>query len=247
MDKFIYIRLFAGLNFFVPKRLKQRTIQLPLYKNQSVKDLIESVGVPHTEFEMVVVNGDIVNLSYHVNENDHISVYPRFFQLENPKCQEMGLKRPKEFKFILDVHLGKLNAMLRMLGFDCYYRNNLDDDEIIDIACNENRIVLSRDLGIFKNGKVKWGYFPRSQDPKIQLKEIIERYDLKNKIRPFSRCINCNGEIKIVNKDHIPGDLEGKTKLYYHDFYACTNCKKTYWKGSHYHKMMEFIENISQN
>jgi uncharacterized protein len=247
MDKYIYIRLFAGLNFFLPKRFRQRLIQLPLNGNQSVKDVIESVGIPHTEFELVLVNSQIVDLSYQVKENDRISVYPFFYSLEHPGIDEFKSKRPKQFKFVLDVHLGKLNTMLRILGFDCYYRNDLDDDEIIDIACKEDRIILSRDLGIFKNGKVKWGYFPRSQDPKIQLKEIIDRYDLKNKIKPFSRCISCNGEIRIVEKDQIIDELQENTKRYYDEFYICLTCKKTYWKGSHYIKMIEFIENISSN
>jgi uncharacterized protein len=247
MDKFIYIRLFADLNFFVPKRFRQRLLQMPLSGNPSVKDVIESIGVPHTEFELVLVNSHVVDLSYQVKEHDQISVYPKFFQLQNPGIDEIKMNKPKNFKFVLDVHLGKLNAMLRMLGFDCYYRNDLDDDEIIDIANREERIILSRDLGIFKNGKVKWGYFPRSQDPKLQLKEIIDRYGLHDKIKPLSRCMNCNGEIKLVEKSEIADKLEEKTKRYYHEFYECETCKKTYWKGSHYTRMLEFIGNIAQN
>ena len=247
MDKFVYIRLFAGLNFFVPDRLKQRTIQLVLYGNPAVKDVIESLGVPHTEFEFITVNGEIVNLSYRLNSNDHINVYPHFFQFDVSGITNDDYRRPVHHKFIIDVHLGKLNTLLRMLGFDCYYRNNLEDKEIIEIACMEDRIVLSRDIGIFKNGKVKWGYFPRSQDPKIQLKEILDRYDLRSKIKPLSRCMNCNGKIILVDKKQILDDLKENTKLYYHDFYVCKDCKKTYWKGSHYHKMLDFIENFSNN
>jgi uncharacterized protein len=247
MDKIIYIRLFAGLNFFVPKKFRQRLLQMPLSGNPSVKDVIESIGIPHTEFELVLVNSNVVNLSYQVKEQDRISVYPKFFQIDQAGIDKHIISKPECIKFVLDVHLGKLNGMLRMLGFDCYYRNDLDDDEIIEIACREERIILSRDLGIFKNAKVKCGYFPRSQDPKLQLKEVIDRYDLHDKIKPLSRCINCNGEIKLVEKEAIIDKLEEKTKLYYNEFYECKTCKKTYWKGSHYAKMLEFIGNMGSN
>ena len=247
IDKHIYIRVFAGLNFFLPKKFRQRLLQLQLNGNPSVKDVIESVGIPHTEFELVLVNSEVVELSYHVRKGDRISVYPFFYQFDAPG-KEIALKEtPEDFKFILDVHLGKLAAMLRLLGFDCYYRNNLEDEEIIKIAFHEDRIILSRDLGIFKNSKVKWGYFPRSQDPKVQLKEIIDRYDLKSRMKPFSRCTNCNGEISVVKKADIEGQLKERTKLFYEEFYICENCNKTYWKGSHYYKMIEFVESISGN
>jgi uncharacterized protein with PIN domain len=247
MDKFVYIRLFAGLNFFVPNRLKQKTIQLRLFGNPSVKDVVESVGVMHTEFEFITVNGEIVNFSYRLNSSDHINVYPHFFQIDVSGSIVQENAKPIQHKFIIDVHLGKLSTLLRMLGFDCYYRNDLDDNEIIEIARMEDRIVLSRDIGIFKNAKVKWGYFPRSQDPKIQLKEILDRYDLRSKIKPLCRCINCNGALEVVDKGQILNDLKENTKLYYHDFYCCKECKKTYWKGSHYYKMLDFIEGFSHN
>lgn len=247
MNKFVFIRLYAGLNFFLPKKFRQRLIQLKLNGNPSVKDVIESVGVPHTEIELVLINNCLTVLDQQVKENDRISVYPFFYQLEIANSEKSAIKMPDKIKFILDVHLGKLNNMLRILGFDCYYRNNLDDDEIIDIAYNEERIILSRDLGIFKNNKVKYGYFPRSQDPKIQLKEILERYNLKTKIKPLSRCIKCNGDIQIIEKEKIIDGLEEKTKLFFNEFYICNNCKKTYWKGSHYDKIIEFVENINNN
>jgi uncharacterized protein len=247
MDKFIYIRLFADLNFFVPEKLKQRNIQLPIFGNPSIKDVVESIGVPHTEIEMILVNSNPADLSYQVKEQDQVSVYPKFFQLEAIDDDKDNSSVPKYLKFILDVHLGKLASMLRMLGFDCYYRNDLDDDEIIEIACKEERIILTRDLGILKNGKVKHGYFPRSQDPKLQLREIFDRYRLKDKIKPLTRCMTCNGEISLVKKSEIGEEIGEKTELYYQEFYLCKNCKKTYWKGSHYIKMMEFIRAISNN
>jgi len=246
-SKYIYIRLFADLNYFVPVKLKNRNIRLIVFGRPSIKDVIESIGVPHTEFEMVTLNGQPTETNKNVKENDQLVVYPHFFQLSIDQLEIDDLPANQGFKFVLDVHLGKLAAMLRLLGFDSEYNNMLEDDEIIDIACNENRIILSRDLGIFKNSRVKQGYFPRSQDPKIQLKEVVDRYGLNYHIKPFSRCIKCNGELYEIDKESVKSEILENTNLYYKEFYSCSICRKTYWKGSHYQQMLEFVQNYSLN
>jgi uncharacterized protein with PIN domain len=247
MDKFFYIRLFAGLNFFVPEKLKHRNIILPYRGKQSAKDAVESIGVPHTEFGMISLNGRMIGMDEYISENDQLIVYPHFYQLMPVETNKTTDEEETLPRFILDVHLGKLATLLRLLGFDTFYHNQLDDEEIIETACSENRIILSRDIGIFKNSRVKRGYFPRSQDSKQQLKEVIQRYGLGDKIQPFTRCLKCNGEIVPVNKSQVIGQLQENTKMYYQDFCACERCKKTYWKGSHYQKMKEFVGNISAN
>jgi len=247
MAKYIYIRLFAGLNYFVPEPLKQKNIRLTVFGKPSVKDVNESIGVPHTEFEMVTLNGEPTEIDKHVEENDQLVVYPPFCQLpinESDVSQNMELF---PFRFVLDVHLGKLAAMLRLLGFNSVYNNKLQDNEIIEIAITENRIILSRDLGIFKHSKVKRGYFPRSQDPKIQIKEVVDRYGLNEYVKPFSRCIKCNGELMPIDKALIQHKIQEKTNLYYKEFYTCKNCNNTYWKGSHYDNMKELVQMYSQN
>lgn len=236
------MRFYAGLNYFLPKKLKQRVFQYPVKGNPSVKDLIESLSVPHTEIELIVVNGQAVDFSHKVKIGDKISVYPFF---HNPEMiPDNPIKRIAftKNKFIADVHLGKLTALLRMFGFDTVYRNDIDDDEIIERGVAENRIILTRDLGILKHAVVEWGYFPRSQDSKIQLKEIIERFKLKKDFKPFTLCLKCNGKLSTVEKHEIIDKLEDNTKDFYKDFYRCKNCDKIYWQGSHYHKMFKFVE-----
>jgi uncharacterized protein len=125
-----------------------------------------------------------------------------------------------------------------MLGFDSLYQNNFEDDEIIEISVNEKRIILTRDLGILKNGKVTHGYWIRSQKPIVQVNEVVKRFDLINQIEPLNRCIECNGQIVKVEKDLIVDLLKPKTRKYFHDFFQCTNCNKVYWEGSHFSKML---------
>jgi uncharacterized protein len=149
-------------------------------------------------------------------------------------------------RFILDVHLGKLARLLRMTGFDTLYRNDLDDPEIIQIAEDENRIVLTRDRGILKNKRVKRGHFVEARYAKEQLREIIDVFGLKNQISFLSRCIACNGTIEEVSKEEIEKDLKPGTNQYFNEFFRCRNCGKVYWEGSHFDRMMSFYEEMKE-
>lgn len=147
-------------------------------------------------------------------------------------------------KFILDVHLGKLARWLRMLGFDTLYRNDYADPEIVAIAVHEARTILTRDLGIMKRRAVIRGYHVQSTKPEEQLQEVLSRYDLLNQIKPFHRCIACNGLLQTVAKETVVAQLEPKTILYYDEFFQCEACYKIYWRGSHFARMETFISKL---
>jgi uncharacterized protein len=147
-------------------------------------------------------------------------------------------------KFILDVHLGKLARWLRMLGFDTLYRNDYDDPEIVAIAGQEGRTILTRDLGIMKRRAVTHGYHVQSTKPQEQLHEVLTRYQLHDQIKPFHRCIVCNGLLLTVAKETVLDHLEPKTILYYDEFFQCANCHKIYWRGSHFARMASFIDQL---
>lgn len=148
--------------------------------------------------------------------------------------------------FVLDVHLGKLARLLRMLGFDTRYRNNYSDPEIIDISLYEKRFILTRDRGILENRAATRGYFVEAIEPEAQLREVLLRFGLRQYIHPFHRCMVCNGIIEPVEKAAILERLQPKTIRYYQDFYRCSNCGKIYWKGSHYEKMEIFLQEIME-
>jgi uncharacterized protein with PIN domain len=114
----------------------------------------------------------------------------------------------------------------------------------VEISSAENRIILTRDIGILKYSEVKHGYWLRSDQPQEQLEEVIKRFDLKNQVKLFQRCMECNGKIRRVNKDKIRDKLLSGTQQYYNEFFQCNQCGKIYWKGSHYHNMVEFIRKI---
>lgn len=182
----ITIRFYEELNDFLHYSRRKKAFSFMLTGKRTIKDIIESLGVPHTEVDLILANQKPVQFDYHPEKDDFISVYPVFEAID---ISSINLLRPRplrETKFVLDVHLGTLARYLRLLGFDTYYRNNLKDEEIIDLSITEQRIILTRDLFILKNGKVTHGYFVRETNPKKQIVEIVRRFDLKDQFKSFT-------------------------------------------------------------
>ncbi len=244
MVKRAQFRFYEELNDFLPIDKRKTLFSYDFEGNPSVKDAIEAVGVPHTEIDLILVNGKSVTFSYHIQDRDMISVYPVFESLDISNATHLREKPLRRPKFILDVHLGKLAKNLRIFGFDTLYENDYDNFEIISISKAEKRAILTRDVKILKNKTVTHGYWIRSSSPAEQLTEVILRFDLFSNIKPFYRCLTCNGLIRKTSKESVINRLQPKTRLYYEEFYRCSSCEKVYWKGSHYHKMMNFVEDI---
>ena len=240
----ITIRFYEELNDFLHYTRRKKAFNFILTRRRTIKDIIESLGVPHTEVDLILANQKPVQFDYHPEKDDFISVYPVFEAID---ISSINLLRPRplrEIKFVLDVHLGTLARYLRLLGFDTYYRNDLKDEEIIDLALTGQRIILTRDLFILKNGKVTHGYFVRETNPKKQIVEIVRRFDLTNQFKPFSLCLECNGRIIKVDKSAIVGELRENTRKAFQEFYQCKDCRRIYWKGSHYERMMKMVSGL---
>jgi hypothetical protein len=212
----------------------------------AIKHAIETIGVPHTEVDVILVNGVPVDFFYSLDDNDRVEVHPVKAPKLFPPSWSLTPVQVTPEKFILDVHLGKLAKALRLFGFDSLYENNYDDRMIVGVSETENRIVLTRDRNLLKHRSVSVGCWIRSQFAEMQLMEVINRYDLKSKFQFFKRCVECNGMIESVTKASVLHLLLPKTILYYDDFFQCTNCQRVYWRGSHYQYMQKFIERIEE-
>lgn len=240
-EKKVWFRFYEELNDFLPKNRKKVRFQIECEQKQSVKDAIESLGIPHTEIDLILVNGQSVSFDYHILPDDNISVYPVFESLDISRVTRLRNKPLRIPSFILDVHLGKLAKYLRMTGFDTLYENRLDDNEIVEIAIREKRIILTRDIGLLKHKVVTHGYWIRSQKPVEQFTETARRFDLFSKFKPFCRCTVCNGLVKKTNKQSVIHQLKPRTKIYFNEFFKCSSCGKVYWKGSHFERMQKLI------
>ena len=242
--KTAYFRFYEELNDFLPPRFHKRTFAHAFSGQPAVKDVIEALGVPHTEVDLLLVNGVSVGFDYQLQQGDRVAVYPVFESLDISGISRVREKPLRETRFILDVHLGKLARRLRLLGFDTRYENFRTDAEIIDIALTEKRIILTRDKGLLKNHRVTHGYWIRSNEPDVQVKEVVKRFDLSAKVNPFSRCLVCNGVLVAVEKEEIAEHLPEKTRQSFDTFYRCQQCRKIFWEGSHYRKLIEFLNSL---
>jgi len=203
----------------------------------AIKDSIEALGTPHTEVDRIIVAGRSVDFSYQLQDGDSVAVYPFGVLAASGSDVVLSPPPPETIGFILDVHLGKLARWLRLLGFDCRYRNDYSDPQIISQALAENLIILTCDRGILKHACVEQGYLIASQKVSEQVGEVLERYQLYRQIQEFRRCPVCNGLLAAVAKDEILARLQPKTARYYHAFRCCQVCGQIYWQGSHYAKI----------
>jgi uncharacterized protein with PIN domain len=227
--------LFRGrLNDFLARDQREQVIPVQFRERQSVKHLAESLGVPHPEIGRVQINGEEEPLNVITQDQDHVEIHPITDGYSG------------EPRFILDIHLGRLTAYLRMLGFDCLYETEYDDAQLATIAAEEKRILLTRDRRLLMRKSVLDGYSLRSLDSLKQLIEVVQRFDLAHRAIPFHRCLRCNHLLEPVSKEAVLERLEPLTKKYFDEFHICPACGQIYWKGSHYDKMEKLIEEVTK-
>ena len=243
----VTIRFYEELNEFLPRHLpRKKDLQYRYTVKTTVRNAIEAFNVPHTEVDLILVNGGSAGLDDTLEAGDRVSVYPQFETLDISKVSRIKQAPLRNPQFIVDVNLGKLAAYLRMLGFDTLYQNNFSDSYIVETAHRETRIILTRDLGVLKYRSVNRGYYVRAQDPQAQIREVVSHFSLQNFINPLTRCIKCNGPLQQVDKTTIKGKVPDQTYRCYEDFLRCRDCSKIYWKGGHYYRMLEFARKIQQ-
>jgi uncharacterized protein len=239
-----WFRFYEELNEFLPSEKRKQLFPYSFNSNPSVKDAIEAMGVPHVEVDLILVNSQSVDFSYKLRNADSVSVYPVFESFDITPVTHLREKPLRDVKFILDVHLGELAKYLRLCGFDTCYRTNYNDKEIIRLSFSDKRIILTHDVELLKNKQVIHGYWIRSQHLYEQLIEVFQKFDLKNQIRPFSRCMECNHLLEDVSKEAILDRLSTRTREYYQEFKKCSYCERIYWEGSHYERMRKDIDCI---
>jgi len=239
-----HFRYYEELNDFLPPARRKVEFAHHFQRRASVKDMIESFGVPHPEIELILVNGQSVGFSHIVQDGDRISVYPVFECLDvSPllRLRPAPLRKPR---FVVDSNLGRLARYLRLLGLDCVYRNDFTDDDVAAISVAQHRIVLTRDRRLLHRKIITHGLFVRAVRPRDQVREVLARLHLYRSVTPFSRCTRCNGPLEPVEKGHIQHRLEPKTRRYYHEFLQCPHCKHIYWRGGHHARARALIEEL---
>ncbi|APT12806.1 Mut7-C RNAse domain-containing protein [Mycobacterium avium subsp. hominissuis] len=241
---YVEVRAYAELNDFLPAESRGAAVRRPFRAHQTVKDVLEAMGIPHTEVDLIVVNGSVHGFDHRPRAGDRIAAYPMFEALDigpTARLRPVPLRDPR---FVVDVNLGRLAWLLRLFGFDVWWSNDADDQTLAAIGAEQHRILLTRDRGLLKRRAVTHGLFVRPDDPEEQALGVIRRLDLTGRLAPLSRCVRCNGTLTAVAKDEVSDQLPPLTRRYYDDFSRCTRCGRIYWPGSHHAKLLALVERL---
>lgn len=241
---YIEVRAYAELNDFVAAPLRGHAVRRPFKPHQSVKDVLEAMGIPHTEVDLILVNDAARGFDYRPVSGDRVAAYPVFEALDigpTGRLRPVPLRDPR---FVVDVNLGRLAWLLRLFGFDVWWSNDADDQTLAEISGAQRRILLTRDRGLLKRRAVTHGLFVRPDDPEEQAVAVIRRLDLERRLAPLSRCMRCNGMLAPVAKEDVIDELEPLTREHYDDFSRCTHCGRIYWPGSHHAKLVALVERL---
>jgi hypothetical protein len=238
----VRLHVYGDLDFFLGSRTRGGKVERHLSEKTSVKDVIESCGIPHTEVDLILVNGKAVDFAYAVTGDAKIELYSSGMQYSH--FREKRLQANAITEFVADGHLGKLVRDLRLLGIDVAYDPAAEDRQLVEIASRNHRALLTRDRRLLMHAAVQLGYYLRSQNPLEQTIEVLRRFDLGSILSPFSRCLRCNALLEPAEKEKIIGQLEPLTKIYYDEFRRCSGCAQVYWSGSHFTKLQKRLEQI---
>lgn len=236
-------RFYEELNDFLPPGRRKVEFDCTFDRRSSVKDMIEALGVPHPEVEMILANGEPVGFDRLVRDGDRFAVYPMFESFD--VCEHLRVRNEplRCVRFVLDTHLGRLARYLRLSGFDTLYRNDFVDAELAEISATQGRILLTRDRLLLKRRIITHGYCVRRDRPADQLAEVVRRFQLRRLVAPFTRCARCNGLLEDVDKEAVLEQLEPLTRRYYDVFRRCAECGAVYWQGSHVERIERLIGN----
>jgi uncharacterized protein with PIN domain len=238
-------RFYEELNDFLARPLRRRAFTYACARGATTKHAIEALGVPHTEVELILVNGESVGFNHPLADGDRVAVYPKFEALDIRPLLRVRERPLRVVRFVADAHLGGLAPLLRLAGFDTLYDNHYPDADIEALAAAESRIVLTRDRELLKRRAITHGCYVRALRPREQLREVFERLDLAGSVRPFRLCLMCNAPLRRIAK-HEVGNRAPDGVLQRHNlFVTCDVCRRVFWEGTHWQRMRALIDSVA--
>ncbi len=237
-------RFYEELNDFLPIEKRKRDFLVSFRQKSTVKDVLASLGVPRTEVDLILVNGESADFSCSLEGGERISVYPVFESFDIRTRRNLGPKPLRHLRCVADIHLGRLARYLRLFGFDTLYDNDSDPESLVEASVRQGRVLLTRSTRLLNNNAITRGILVREIDPRMQLKATFQRLDLYAEVRPFSRCLCCNGVVEPISKNEVAHRLPSRVRASYQVFSLCSSCHRVYWKGIHFKRMGRFVEDV---
>lgn len=241
-----HFRFYEELNEYLPVEKRKKRFAHSFNDLSTVGSVLESLGIPLQEIDLLLVNEKSADFSRTINDGDFVSVYPVFESMDISSLASLPSRPLRKTRFFLDVHLGKLARKLRLLGFDSQFENNTTSDQLICIMEKGERIVLTQNRRLLQGSGTSHGYWVREETTDSQTVEILHRFDLLNAIRPFTLCLGCNLPLTPIEKSIIRDDLPPRIRRDFELFHHCPGCGRNYWHGSHFEKMKRFINQVKQ-
>jgi len=237
-------RFYEELNDFLRPERRKSAFPIAIDRGRSVKDAIESVGVPHTEVDLVLVDGASVAFEQVLRGGERVAVYPVFERLDIAPVVRLRPSPLRETRFVLDTHLGKLARHLRLAGFDCLWENDYGDEEIVALSLVQKRVILTRDKGILMRRAVERGHFVRETESEKQFCEVIRVFQLERAFAPFSRCRVCNTVLREAAKESVRGRVPEAVWEQLDAFTECPKCGRIFWRGTHYERLRRILRAV---
>ncbi len=224
-----HVAVAGELALFLQRSQRGQPVSVTCDGVSTLGHVVESIGVPLTEVGDLVVNGRPAERGYRPRGGDLIEV--------------TAAARPQELddaRFLLDVHLGSVARHLRLLGVDTAYHRDADDDDLIEEANADRRVLLTQDRGLLRRHKLWLGAYVRGANPQAQLADILTRF--APPLAPWTRCTACNGSLAPVAKPDVAGQLQPGTRRTYEDFAQCQDCGQVFWRGAHSKRLEAVID-----
>ncbi|TKC79068.1 twitching motility protein PilT [Trinickia terrae] len=237
-------RFYEELNDFIARPLRRRSFSCACPPAATAKHMIEALGVPHTEVELILVNGESAGFERILEDGDRVAVYPKFEALDIRPLLRVRAAPLRVIRFVADAHLGGLAQLLRLAGFDTLYDNHFADAAIEALASAEGRIVLTRDRELLKRRTITHGCYVRALKPEAQLREIFGRLDLAGSAQPFRLCLTCNAPLRRIAKDEAAGRAPAGVLERHSQFVTCDICRRVFWEGSHWRRMRALMDAV---
>lgn len=237
-------RFYEELNDYLRPELRKRTLTRSITGTPSVKDAIEALGVPHTEIDLILVDGRSVRFDHKLRGGERVAVYPEFERFDITPIHRLRRKPLRTPRFVADAHLGTLARYLRLLGFDTLYDDELTDAELAQLTSRERRILLTRDVGLLKRKVVERGHWLRAMDPDRQIEEVVDALQLTRALHPFTRCLSCNGRLAPVTRARVNGLVPPRVYTRFRAFTRCRICQRIYWRGTHFTRLQRLVAHL---
>ncbi|NKJ48732.1 twitching motility protein PilT [Burkholderia sp. SG-MS1] len=238
-------RFYEELNDFLARPMRRRAFSYACAPGASAKHMIEALGVPHTEVELILVNGESVGFDHPLVDGDRVAVYPKFEALDIRPLLRVRERPLRVLRFIADAHLGGLAPLLRLAGFDTLYDNHYPDADIEALCVAQQRIVLTRDRELLKRRSITHGCYVRTLKPREQLREVFERLDLAGSAQPFRLCLMCNAPLRRIAKEEVGARAPDGVLERHNQFVTCDVCRRVFWEGTHWQRMRALIDSVA--